>query len=339
MRDGAGLHYYGYDAHSGVRLLMNGSGAITDTWDYDGFGNVIGRTGSTGNEFLYRSERRDPLLGWDFLRKRWMNPWNGRFGTMDTIIPSSKWLHAYVYGSNDPIDRKDPGGRFDLTDVAYGSALAIVPTNPLSMNSYRLVTGSGPGVAEQPPDIHSSMVTSNYNSAEVYGFTADELWDRNLRTFAGVNQSGVATVTGAPVNGIGNVLTFSLTGGSSYLQNPFSVKVKRFDPVEHTFSAVTLQGHPLAGYRYWHIQELDAPDHLRVETGAVDGPAPGLKNILGFYLVRQAPLQIWEREFEYIPWSKPGSVIQDTGSLGGVWNYDQGYILDRVCGGATWCPR
>ena len=35
MRDANGLHYYGYDGHSGVRLLMDGSGAVIDTWDYD----------------------------------------------------------------------------------------------------------------------------------------------------------------------------------------------------------------------------------------------------------------------------------------------------------------
>ena len=57
-------------------------------------------------------------------------------------------------------------------------------------------------------------------------------------------------------------------------------------------------------------------------------------------LVETAALvQIWDGEFEYIPSSKPRSAIKETGYLGGVWNYDQGYVLSRVCGGASWCPR
>ena len=43
MKDGSGIHYCGYDAHSGVRLLLNSSGNVTDTWEYDAFGNLIGR--------------------------------------------------------------------------------------------------------------------------------------------------------------------------------------------------------------------------------------------------------------------------------------------------------
>jgi YD repeat-containing protein len=57
MKDASGVHYYGYDAHSGVRLLTDASGMVTDTWDYDAFGNVLSRTGTTANAFLYRGEQ------------------------------------------------------------------------------------------------------------------------------------------------------------------------------------------------------------------------------------------------------------------------------------------
>jgi YD repeat-containing protein len=37
--------YYGYDGHGSVRYLTDTTGAITDTYDYDAFGNLIASTG------------------------------------------------------------------------------------------------------------------------------------------------------------------------------------------------------------------------------------------------------------------------------------------------------
>ncbi len=41
--------FYGYDGHGSVRFLANSSGAVTDAYDYDAFGNVLSHTGSTPN--------------------------------------------------------------------------------------------------------------------------------------------------------------------------------------------------------------------------------------------------------------------------------------------------
>ena len=53
--------------------------AITDTYDYDAFGNKINSTGTTPNNFLYRGEEYDPDLGLYYLRARYYNPLTGRF--------------------------------------------------------------------------------------------------------------------------------------------------------------------------------------------------------------------------------------------------------------------
>jgi len=37
--------------------------SVTDTYDYDAFGNKINSTGTTPNEFLYRGEQFDADLG------------------------------------------------------------------------------------------------------------------------------------------------------------------------------------------------------------------------------------------------------------------------------------
>jgi YD repeat-containing protein len=54
--------YNVYDGHGSVRALTNLSGAVTETYDYDAFGNLIHSTGSTGNVYLYSGEQFDPDL-------------------------------------------------------------------------------------------------------------------------------------------------------------------------------------------------------------------------------------------------------------------------------------
>jgi RHS repeat-associated protein len=105
-------HYYGYDAGGTVRQLTNGSGAVTDTYDYDAYGLLIAQTGSTPNLYLYRGEQWDPSLELYYLRARWMQPRTGRFVTAD------KWegclrnwgRNAYIYADAEPIEMRDPSG-------------------------------------------------------------------------------------------------------------------------------------------------------------------------------------------------------------------------------------
>ena len=57
-----------------MRQLTSAAGVVTDAWEYDAFGNVLNRTGSTPNEMLYRGEQYDPDLGLYYLRARHYNP-------------------------------------------------------------------------------------------------------------------------------------------------------------------------------------------------------------------------------------------------------------------------
>jgi RHS repeat-associated protein len=142
MRDSSGLHYYGYDAHSGVRLLMDGSGAVTDSWDYDAFGSVIARTGTTDNALTYRGEQVDSSLGLQYLRARWMDPGKGRFWTRDRFqedSDSGPRLNKYEYVVQDPVDKSDPTGYCDCTipSVEAGTIGAFSTTiGALSTHSF-----------------------------------------------------------------------------------------------------------------------------------------------------------------------------------------------------------
>lgn len=76
-------------------------------------------------------------------------------------------------------------------------------------------------------------------------------------------------------------------------QGPFSVQIERFDTSADALSAVTLQGHPLEGWRYWRVYSIGTND-LVVETGAADLPGPAPLDYLGYKIVRYQQIKIWQ---------------------------------------------
>ena len=119
-----------------MRQLTNTAGAVTDTYEYDAWGNEVNSTGTTSNSYLYRGEQYDSDLGLYYLRARYMNPLTGRFMSMDPqqykpINPEKyqplksnrkpldpmKW-HRYLYAGANPVNMLDPRGREELGDEA-----------------------------------------------------------------------------------------------------------------------------------------------------------------------------------------------------------------------------
>jgi len=91
--------FYGYDGHGSVRQLTNSAGAVSDTYDYDAFGNLINSTGSTPNNYLFAGEQFDPALGLYYNRARYLNTTTDRFWSMDTFEGNSRdplSLHKYL---------------------------------------------------------------------------------------------------------------------------------------------------------------------------------------------------------------------------------------------------
>jgi len=107
--------FYGYDGGGNVRNLTNTAGAITDSYEYDAFGNSFTKQGTTPNVYLYRAEQYDSDLGLYYLRARYYDPITGRFLSRDPqdgkpIDP--KTLHKYLYATGDPVNKLDPTGRY-----------------------------------------------------------------------------------------------------------------------------------------------------------------------------------------------------------------------------------
>ena len=70
------------------------------------------------------------------------------------------------------------------------------------------------------------------------------------------------------------------------------MRVTKFSRAERFMSVVTLNGHPLAGWRFWEVKELDN-GVIYVRTGAVDSPARSNDYIKGFLGGNRQILQMW----------------------------------------------
>src|SRR5579862_7825280 len=124
--------FYGYDGFGTVRNLTNSAGAITDTYEYDAFGNSFTVSGTTPNEMLYRGEQWDSDLGLYYLRARYYNPLTGRFMSRDPeqgVPGDPRTLHKYLYAFGDPVNRIDPRGRASILET--GSLDELIGTTPV----------------------------------------------------------------------------------------------------------------------------------------------------------------------------------------------------------------
>jgi RHS repeat-associated protein len=125
------VSFYGFDGHGSVRFLTDALGQVTDTYDYDAFGNLIAQTAAGGtptpNLYLFAGEQFDPDLGLYYLRARYANPDTGRFWSMDGFEGSSAdplSLHKYVYCANNPVNRVDPSGESYLMEMGVSASIS-----------------------------------------------------------------------------------------------------------------------------------------------------------------------------------------------------------------------
>jgi len=112
-----------------VRLLTDLTGTVTDTYDFDAFGNEVNATGITPNVYLYRGEQYDSDVGLYYLRARYFDPLTGGFLTRDSDvgdITNPVTLAKYRYAIGDPVNFSDPSGNTALAPPAPRSGFGPI---------------------------------------------------------------------------------------------------------------------------------------------------------------------------------------------------------------------
>ena len=148
-----------YNPHGDVQGLTNANGSLTKDYDYDAFGNEIGKVDSDTNPWRYCGEYFDEETDNIYLRNRYYVPNIGRFSSMDThwniynmvygdnpkfyecpncfegkhikrFIPDKNAVcqanNLYAYSMNNPCNYKDDSGFFTVgTGVEVAAALGF----------------------------------------------------------------------------------------------------------------------------------------------------------------------------------------------------------------------
>ena len=123
QRSGGAVSYSAVDGQGSVRALLTSAGVVSDTYEYDAFGILIGRTGTTANRYLYCGYEFCEPVGQYYLRARYYDQGKGRFANMDPYEGDSndvRTLHKFTYCGNDSINGSDPSGN----DFSIGSLMA-----------------------------------------------------------------------------------------------------------------------------------------------------------------------------------------------------------------------
>ena len=129
---------YIMDGHGSVTALAetNETGnVVTDTYTYDAYGNLLKKTGTTENDYLYTGEQYNETTGLYYLRARYMNPGTGTFISMDSYagsLDNPVNLHKYLYANANPVMYTDPTGYFSLAESSVAQGIQSVLNNVLT---------------------------------------------------------------------------------------------------------------------------------------------------------------------------------------------------------------
>jgi RHS repeat-associated protein len=112
-------YYYLYNAHGDVTSLLDMSGSIAVSYDYDAFGNIKGQTGTVDNPIRYAGYQYDEESGLYYLNARYYDSVTARFISEDTYLGQANdplSLNLYTYCVNNPVKFLDPSGHNHVTD-------------------------------------------------------------------------------------------------------------------------------------------------------------------------------------------------------------------------------
>ncbi len=100
-------YYYIYNGHGDVVSIVDESGNVVNSYEYDAWGNILSETETIENSHKYAGEYYDAESDLIYLRNRMYDPSLKRFIQED---PARDDLNWYAYCGNNPIMFVDPWG-------------------------------------------------------------------------------------------------------------------------------------------------------------------------------------------------------------------------------------
>ena len=128
------LYYYVLNAQGDVAAILNSSGKLAASYDYDAWGNCTVYDSSDAaigdlNPLRYRGYYYDAETGFYYLQSRYYDPAICRFINADGLFTDGFiGANLFAYCANNPVNTVDPTGNFAITAtvalITFGVALA-----------------------------------------------------------------------------------------------------------------------------------------------------------------------------------------------------------------------
>jgi RHS repeat-associated protein len=126
---GGTTSYFLADAQGSTRALTNSSGAITDSFNYTAFGELLNQPATLPTNYLYTGQQFDSATSLYSLRARYYNPASGRFNSRDMWpynLQNPVELNRYAYAAGNPVRWSDPSGNQTIFTYAVNSFRATL---------------------------------------------------------------------------------------------------------------------------------------------------------------------------------------------------------------------
>jgi RHS repeat-associated protein len=110
-------YFYLHDRLGNIRQIVSYSGSVAKYYTYNPFGETLESGGTLDNPFLFTGQYYDSEIAEYYLRARQYDPHIGRFTARDPVFGKFEeplTLHRYLYCQNNPANRVDPIGLWDL---------------------------------------------------------------------------------------------------------------------------------------------------------------------------------------------------------------------------------
>jgi RHS repeat-associated protein len=216
-----------------------------DAWGKPTFGGMdAGKIGRVWKSSVWI----DSTAGIYYMGHRWYDPRSGRFLTQDPA-GTRAGLNAYAYGRNDPVNRSDPSGLWDvcLWNICIGSQDDVADNGCVGQINIGSAIGIGAGCTDDidnfdngyddertqfndTMDWWSAYATDLYESGQSIASSAYDVLDNfDISVKASVGPAeGTATIT--PANGHGS-LSAGVTKPTSLAEVKAEIKYNFRDPV------------------------------------------------------------------------------------------------------------
>lgn len=121
-------YYYLNDRLGSVRLVVDDTGSVVNSYTYDPWGNSFDSETSEGisNSFRFADYFWDNDMGMYYCIARYYDPELARFTARDPVngkYEEPMTLHKYLYCLNNPVDNVDPTG--ELAATAIGAKMYV----------------------------------------------------------------------------------------------------------------------------------------------------------------------------------------------------------------------